>query len=339
MTSETTPIVVAALYRFVGFDDFEQWRQPLLKLMREQDVRGTLLLAGEGINGTLSGTREAIDTVLACLRGDARLRNLDVKESLADRHPFFRPKVKLKKEIVTLGVEGIDPRRSVGTYVEPEDWNELISDPDVLLIDTRNHYEVDIGTFRHAVSPDTETFREFPEFAARQLDPARHRRIAMFCTGGIRCEKSTAFLKEQGFEEVYHLRGGVLNYLEKVPEAQSLWEGECFVFDNRVTVNHRLEPGDYDQCHACRRPISEEDRQSYKYEQGISCPHCHDELTPRQRERFRSRQRQVGLARKRGERHVGESMRDRMIRRRAEKRARKERQRALDNQAGAGSPT
>ncbi|MEX1196798.1 MAG: rhodanese-related sulfurtransferase [Pseudohongiellaceae bacterium] len=332
--NESTPIVVAALYRFVRFDDFRQWRDPLLCLMQERDVRGTLLLASEGINGTIAGRRTDVDAVLAFLRTDERLRELDVKESLTEEHPFFRARVKLKKEIVTLGVEGIDPARSAGTYVEPEDWNELISDPDVLVVDTRNHYEVEIGTFRNAVSPDTGTFREFPDYAAAELDPGRHRKIAMFCTGGIRCEKSTAYLKEQGFEEVYHLRGGVLNYLEKVPEEQSLWQGECFVFDNRVTVNHRLEPGQYDQCHACRRPITGADKQSAKYEQGISCPHCHDELTLAQRERFQARQRQVRLAMQRGERHVGESMRDRMMRRRAEKRVRKEMQRAMEPQAG-----
>lgn len=337
--NETTPIVVAALYRFVRFDDFREWREPLLQLMQERDVRGTLLLADEGVNGTIAGRRDDVDVVLAFLRSDERLRELDVKESLTDEHPFFRAKVKLKKEIVTLGVEGIDPARSAGTYVEPEDWNALISDPDVLLIDTRNHYEVEIGTFRNAVNPETETFREFPEYAATELDPGRHRKIAMFCTGGIRCEKSTAWLKEQGFEEVYHLRGGVLNYLERVPEEQSLWQGECFVFDNRVTVNHRLERGEYDQCHACRRPITEADKQSDKYEQGISCPHCHDELTPAQRERFQARQRQVRLARQRGERHVGESMKERMLRRRAEKRARKARQRAMDQDPSGAAST
>ena len=209
--------------------------------MEANNVRGTLLLAQEGINGTIAGGRTAIDAVLTWLRSDPRLADIDHKESLADKSPFNRTKVKLKKEIVTMGVEGIDPKRVVGTYINPKDWNQLISDPEVLLVDTRNDYEVRVGTFKQAINPQTDSFREFPHYVKDHLDPKRHNKIAMFCTGGIRCEKSTAYLKEQGFTDVYHLQGGILKYLEDVPPEDSLWEGECFVFDDRVTVNHHLK--------------------------------------------------------------------------------------------------
>lgn len=297
--------VVCALYKFVTLENFEQLRQPLHDLMVEQGVRGTLLLAKEGINGTIAGSREGIDAVLAWLQSDPRLEGLGYKESFDDSNPFYRTKVKLKKEIVTMGVEGIDPKRVVGTYVKPQDWNALISDPEVILVDTRNDYEVQIGTFKNAVNPQTDTFREFPQYVQDNLDPQKHKKVAMFCTGGIRCEKSTAYLKEQGFDEVYHLEGGILKYLEEVPEEQTMWEGECFVFDNRVSVNHSLEKGEYDQCHACRMPITEEDKASAQYEKGVSCPHCHDRLTARQRERFLQREKQAQLARERGEAHIG----------------------------------
>ncbi|KZX83117.1 hypothetical protein A3717_34925, partial [Alcanivorax sp. HI0013] len=212
-------------------------------------------------------------------------------------HPFLRTKVKLKKEIVTMGVEGIDPNRTVGTYLSPQEWNAVISDPETLLIDTRNDYEVEVGTFKGAINPETRTFREFPEYVKETLDPARHKKVAMFCTGGIRCEKSTAYLKEQGFEEVYHLKGGILKYLEEMPKEESLWEGECFVFDERVTVDHDLNPGEFDQCHACRRPISEEEKASEKFQLGVSCPKCFDESSPEQKARFAERQKQIELAR------------------------------------------
>jgi UPF0176 protein len=208
---------------------------------------------------------------------------------------------------VTMGVEAIDPRHSAGTYVEPEEWNALIEQEDTLLIDTRNEYEIGIGTFTHAINPHTDTFREFPAYASKHLDPQKHKKIAMFCTGGIRCEKSTAFLKEQGFEEVYHLKGGILNYLEKIPESESLWQGECFVFDNRVSVDHQLEKGTYDQCHACRMPITQEDQAHPDYLHGISCPHCVDQTDEKQKERFRERQRQIALAKERGVEHIGEA--------------------------------
>jgi len=302
-------IVVAALYKFVRLHGFEQLQQPLLDLMHDNDVRGTLLLADEGINGTISGPRAGVDTVLGWLKQDERLAALEHKESFHDEHPFLRTKVKLKKEIVTMGVEGIDPTRTVGTYLSPEEWNTVISDPDTVLIDTRNDYEVEVGTFKGAINPETRTFREFPEYVKETLDPARHKKVAMFCTGGIRCEKSTAYLKEQGFEEVYHLKGGILKYLEEMPKEDSLWEGECFVFDERVTVDHDLNPGEFDQCHACRRPISDEDKRSEQFQLGVSCPKCYDESSPEQKQRFAERQKQIELARARGRQHRGQNPR------------------------------
>ncbi|WMS89081.1 rhodanese-related sulfurtransferase [Pleionea litopenaei] len=297
--------VVCALYKFVKLSDFEAIRAPLLKEMTEHNVVGTLLLAHEGINGTVAGSRAAIDHLLAWLNSHEQLNPIEYKESFTDICPFKRTKVKLKKEIVTMGVEDVDPNRTVGTYVAPEDWNALISDPEVILIDTRNDYEVEVGTFKNAVNPHTETFREFPKYVEDHLDPKQHKKVAMFCTGGIRCEKSTAYLKEQGFEEVYHLKGGILKYLEDVPKEQSMWEGECFVFDDRVTVNHDLERGGYDQCNACRLPITEEDKASELFEQGVSCPHCFDKTTPEQKERYAQRELQIKLAKQRGEQHIG----------------------------------
>ena len=237
--------------------------------------------------------------------------------------PFARARVKLKKEIVTMGVPDVDPEKIVGTYVEPADWNALIADPDVTVIDTRNEYEVGVGTFEGAINPHTTSFREFPAYVADNMDPGRQKKVAMFCTGGIRCEKSTAYLKSQGFDEVYHLKGGILKYLEEVPEADSLWRGECFVFDERVTVDHDLNPGQYDQCHACRMPISDTDKASNAYVRGVSCPHCIDATTPEQRERFAERQRQVALAAERGEAHIGSDARDAQVRHREEKAARR----------------
>ncbi|RLQ21586.1 rhodanese-related sulfurtransferase [Seongchinamella sediminis] len=300
------PVVVAALYHFVTLEDFHELREPLLDVCRDAGVKGTLLLAHEGINGTVAGPREGIDTVLAYLRADPRLAALEHKESFDEAMPFYRMKVKLKREIVTMGVEGIDPNLVVGTYVKPGDWNELVNDPDVLLIDTRNDYEYSIGTFKGAVDPHTTTFREFPEYVRSHLDPKKQKKVAMFCTGGIRCEKASAFMLQEGFEEVYHLQGGILKYLEEVPEAESTWQGECFVFDNRVAVNHKLEKGHYDQCYGCRMPITEEDKRSDKYRKGVCCPHCYDRLSVDQVTRFSERQKQIELARARGEIHVGE---------------------------------
>ncbi|QNQ96527.1 hypothetical protein BGI51_01735 [Pseudomonas oryzihabitans] len=299
----TDKIVVAALYKFVTLDDYVQLREPLLQTLLAHDVRGTLLLAEEGINGTVSGSREGIDAVLAWLRADARLVDIDHKESYCTEQPFYRTKVKLKKEIVTLGVPGVDPNRRVGTYVEPRDWNALVDDPEVLVIDTRNDYEVGIGSFKGAIDPQTKSFRDFPAYIREHFDPARHRKVAMFCTGGIRCEKASSFMLQEGFPEVFHLKGGILKYLEEVPAAESRWEGECFVFDNRVTVTHDLAEGVYDQCHACRTPVSPEDMQSAHYSPGISCPHCWDSLSEKTRAGARERQKQIELARLRNEPH------------------------------------
>ena len=299
----TAKIVVAALYKFVSLPDYEALREPLLNTMLECGVKGTLLLAEEGINGTVSATREGIDGLLAWLKRDARLADVDHKESYCDEQPFYRTKVKLKKEIVTLGVPGVDPNQRVGTYVEPKDWNALIADPEVLLIDTRNDYEVAIGTFEGAVDPKTKSFREFPEYIKAHFDPSKHKKVAMFCTGGIRCEKASSYMLGEGFEEVYHLKGGILKYLEEVPQQETKWQGDCFVFDNRVTVRHDLSEGDYDQCHACRTPISVEDRQSEFYSPGVSCPHCWDSLPEKTRESARERQKQIELARARNQPH------------------------------------
>ncbi len=322
-------VVVCALYKFVQLDHYEALREPLRMMLEENGIRGTLLLAKEGINGTVAGSRKGIDTMLAWLAEQPGLDNIGYKESYDDDMPFYRTKVKLKKEIVTMGVEGIDPRKVVGTYVKPKDWNALISDPDVVLVDTRNDYEFQIGTFENAVNPKTDTFREFPQYVKENLDPQKNKKVAMFCTGGIRCEKSTAYLKEQGFEEVYHLEGGILKYLEEVPEEETMWKGECFVFDNRVSVNHKLEKGEYDQCHACRMPITEEEKQDERFEQGVSCPHCFDKYTDEQRRRFVERERQVQLAKERGEAHIGAEVLDAVEKHRREKELERERQRAV----------
>ncbi len=312
-------IVVCALYKFVTLDNHQALRLPLQNIMEANQVRGTLLLANEGINGTIAGSRLAIDKVLNWLKNDPRLADIDHKESLTDLSPFNRAKVKLKNEIVTMGVAGIDPKRVVGTYVSPKDWNELISNPEVILVDTRNDYEFKVGTFKNAINPNTVSFREFPQYVREHLNPEIHKKVAMFCTGGIRCEKSTAFLKEQGFDEVYHLKGGILKYLEEVPAQETLWEGECFVFDERVTVNLNLEKGKYDQCNACRLPITETDKASDTYMQGVSCPHCYDKITPEQKLRFMEREKQMDLARKRGEAHIGADAAKALIQKRAHK--------------------
>lgn len=298
--------VVAALYKFVSLPDYKALREPLLEYCRAADVRGTLLLAQEGINGTIAGSREGIDSVLAHLKEDSRLADLEHKESLHVERPFLRMKVKLKREIVTMGVAGVDPNQRVGTYVDAAEWNRFVNDPEVTLVDTRNDYECAIGSFSGAIDPALQSFREFPAWVETHLDPTVNRKVAMFCTGGIRCEKASSYLLSQGFEEVYHLRGGILKYLEQEPEDSSTWEGECFVFDDRVAVNHQLERGSYDQCFACRHPVTEEDKRSELYEKGVSCPHCHARQSADRKARFAERQRQVELARQRGEQHLGQ---------------------------------
>jgi len=297
--------IVAALYKFAKLPDYKELQPGLLDFCLKHGLKGTLLLAEEGINGTVAGSRAAIDALMGYLKQNPRLADIEHKESYADEMPFYRMKVRLKKEIVTMGVPGINPNEKVGIYVAPENWNALISDPDVVLIDTRNDYEYDIGTFKGAIDPHTTTFREFPQYVAKNLDPAKHKKVAMFCTGGIRCEKASAFMMEQGFEEVYHLQGGILKYLENVPKEESMWEGECFVFDQRVAVRHGLEVGDYDQCHACRHPLSPEEMQSSQYVAGISCPHCYDKLSEEKRASVTERQKQITLAKQRGDAHIG----------------------------------
>ena len=299
--------IVAALYKFVRLPDFRELRQPLLQRCRELRLKGTFLLAPEGINGAVAGGREAVDGILGYLRSEPRFADLVHKESRAAASPFHRIKVKLRQEIVSLGIDGVDPVELSGGHVEPEDWNAVISRPGTLVLDVRNEYESDIGSFRNAVAPQTETFREFPEYAETNLNPEQHTRVAMYCTGGIRCEKASSYLLSRGFRDVVQLRGGILNYLEKVERKNSLWDGECFVFDSRVAVDHDLAEGEYEQCFACRRPLRQEDMASEKYRPGVSCPRCHDDLTPEQRRRFGERQRQVELAESRGGQHIGTS--------------------------------
>ncbi len=300
-----TNYVVAAFYKFAALPDFEAMIRPLKAFCDAQGVKGTLLLAFEGVNGTIAGSRKGIDAVMAYLHSDERLRNLEYKESFASEQPFYRMKVRSKKEIVTLGIAGIDPAKKTGTYVAPEAWNDLISDPEVVLIDTRNVYEYGVGTFRGALNPHTETFRQFPEFVKKNLDPVQHKKVAMFCTGGIRCEKASSYMLEQGFEKVYHLKGGILKYLEKVKVEESLWDGECFVFDNRVAVKHGLTEGDFDLCHGCRSPISLQDKDSPKYVAGITCPHCFDTVPAKKIRRAAERHRQVMIAKGRNQKHIG----------------------------------
>ena len=282
-------IVVAAMYKFVNLSDCNELQTALLSLCQSQNIKGTILLAQEGINGTIAGSRQQIDAVLAFLRNDSRFADVEHKESYTEIPPFERLKIKLKPEIVTLGLPEVNPNEQVGTYVKPEDWNELISNPEVTVIDTRNDYEVTIGTFKGAENPQTQIFRDFPEYVQKHLDTNKHKKVAMFCTGGIRCEKASSYLLSQGFAEVYHLQGGILKYLEEIPPEESLWEGECFVFDERNTVNHDLEAGYHELCFCCGYPVSEKDKTSPEYEEGISCPHCFHSLTTEKRKRLQQK--------------------------------------------------
>lgn len=286
------PATVATFYKFVALPDYSAWQQPLKEVCQSVRVKGTILLAQEGINGTIAGDRTAINTVLSYIKADKRLIDIDIKESTASQPPFEKLKVRLKKEIVTIGRPEVSPTQQVGTYVAAKQWNEIILDPDVTVIDTRNDYEVGMGTFARAQNPETSTFNEFPDYAKKNLDPAKNKKIAMFCTGGIRCEKASSYLLSQGFEEVYHLKGGILKYLEDMPEEKSLWEGECFVFDERVAIKHGLKTGSYGMCYACGHPVSEIDMDSEAYESEVSCPHCVSELSEEKRDRLRERRRQ-----------------------------------------------
>ncbi|MEM6649873.1 MAG: rhodanese-related sulfurtransferase [Pseudomonadota bacterium] len=299
--------VVAAFYHFTPLDSIAEHQATLRTALEPTDVRGTILLASEGVNGTIAGPRRDINHALASLRALPGCNDLDHKESLAEEHPFLRLKVRLKKEIVTLGVPGVDPNKKVGTYIDPQDWNDVISDPDVVVIDTRNDYEVGIGTFEGAVNPETTSFREFPAWFRAFRKTNKKPKIAMFCTGGIRCEKASSFLLEEGIDEVMHLKGGILKYLEHVPQDQSKWDGECFVFDGRVSVGHGLKPGTYQQCFACRRPIDDAMMADERYMEGISCPQCYDEYDENRKRAFAERQKQIRLAKERGEAHLGKT--------------------------------
>jgi UPF0176 protein len=303
---EPAMIVIAALYHFTRFADPAALAPPLRALGQAQEVRGSLLLATEGINGTIAGTRAGIDAMLAHIRALPGCAELEWKESRAETQPFGRLKVRLKREIVTMGQPDIDPRARVGHYVNPADWNDLIAAPDVVVIDTRNDYEVGIGRFEGAIDPGTASFRDFPAWWQANRDRFHNKRIAMYCTGGIRCEKSTNFLLGQGVRDVFHLKGGILKYLEEVPPEESRWQGECYVFDGRVSVGHGLRPGPHVTCHACRRPLAPQDLAHPDYEEGAQCHHCKGEYSDADRKRFRERARQIALAAARGQRHLGQ---------------------------------
>ncbi|WP_394789017.1 rhodanese-related sulfurtransferase [Rhodoferax sp.] len=301
--------LTAAFYKFVALPDYAALQPPLQACCEAHGVKGMILLATEGINGTIAGPPAGVHAVLAWLRSDPRLATLQHKEAAASSDPFYRMKVRLKQEIVTLGVPGVDPTQLAGQYVKPEDWNALISDPEVVLIDTRNDYEVAIGSFQGAINPQTRSFSELPQWveqARAEGQPLQKKpKVAMFCTGGIRCEKSTAFLRAQGFDEVYHLEGGILKYLETVPEANSLWQGQCFVFDERVSVGHGLVPGGLELCRSCRRPLTEDDLASPHFVRGVSCVHCFDQTSEAQKAGYLEREKQMALAEQRQQPHVG----------------------------------
>lgn len=302
------PVLVAALYRFAPVADTAALQARLIALCGEE-VRGTLLVAHEGINGTIAGPHDAIKRVVDGIYAEPGFDRLELKYSGANEMPFYRLKVRIKKEIVTMGLPNLDPVNGVGTYVKPQDWNALISDPDTVIIDTRNDYEFEIGTFQNAIQPNTKTFREFADWFEKEgralVTRDKPTKVAMFCTGGIRCEKSTAYLKSEGIQEVHHLEGGILKYLEEIPEPESLWKGECFVFDERVSVGHGLKLGEHTLCRACRMPVSPQGQQSPKFVEGISCDHCWDERGEERRAAYAERQRQIELAKQRGSAHIG----------------------------------
>jgi len=300
-------ILVAALYKFVEIDDLLSLQSNLYEICEKNNIMGTILIANEGINGTISGKTNEINQTISLLKSDKRFTNIEIKYSSTDKQPFHRMKVRLKKEIVTIGLPKINPNKKVGTYVKPDDWNDLISDPNVVVIDTRNKYETKIGSFQNALDPETSSFREFPDWVKKFKSSKENanKKIAMFCTGGIRCEKASSLMKEEGFEDVYHLQGGILKYLETIDKENSLWNGECFVFDQRVCLTDELEVGSYKMCFACRMPITHEEMQNEKYIEGISCIYCYDKTTKEKKERFGSRQKQILLAKERGEKHLG----------------------------------
>jgi len=304
--------LTVAFYHFVTLDKKTNIHEHVYNFCEANNIKGTILLADEGINGTISGKEKNIRNFLIFIKKEGLFNGvfskLEHKESWASKNPFYRMKVRLKKEIVALGVDGVSPTKNVGKYVKPEEWNNLISDPNTIIIDTRNHYEVDIGTFKNATNPNTSTFRELPSFIEENLDPKTPKKIAMFCTGGIRCEKATSLMLDKGFQDVYHLEGGILKYLETIDKDKSLWEGECFVFDQRVAVTHGLSEGKYDQCYACRHPLSPDEMNSSHYIKGISCPYCYNKLTNKKKSSVIERQKQIELAKLRGEDHIGKQL-------------------------------
>ena len=298
----------ATLYAFANIENTETYKKSLLRVCKDNKILGTLLLANEGVNGTISGTRERIEHVIKYIQNWKEINGLEVKYSNSLQNGFYRMKVKVKKEIVTMGKPKIDPSKSLGEYIEPSEWNKLISHKDAIVIDTRNDYEISIGKFKNAIDPCTKTFRDFPDWADKlSTEQNKHKKIAMYCTGGIRCEKATAYMKEKGFTEVYHLKGGILKYLETMPEENSLWEGDCFVFDQRVSVKHNLKQGNFKQCYACKMPLSEKECLDKNYVKGISCPNCFDKLSQTQKKRFSQRQKQIDLSEIRGVDHIGQN--------------------------------
>jgi|TARA_A100001391_G_scaffold41971_1_gene24199 UPF0176 protein len=321
-------IKILAIYKFVDQPDFETLKAPLGEFCCGRGIKGTLLVAPEGINGTVAGAPEAIDQLVGWLSDGnvfgGRFRGAEIKYSFAESQPFYRMKVRLKSEIVTLRAPEANPGRQVGTYVEPEDWNDLIDRDDVIVIDTRNDYEVALGTFRNAKDPHTTSFTEFKDYVSETLDPQKHKKVAMFCTGGIRCEKASSYMLAQGFGEVFHLKGGILNYLEHVPEDKSLWDGECFVFDERVSVGHGLKIGDAQLCRACRQPLTPADRERAEFIEGVQCHHCAGEENAARREAAAERQKQIELAAARGEAHIGEDVKKAAEERRLANKARRE---------------
>lgn len=304
---DSNEILVATLYKFFKVDDLVALQDQLYAICNKNNVMGTILIANEGVNGTISAKPREIEKTLISIQKDDRFSEIEIKYSSANKQPFHKMRVRLKKEIVTIGLPEINPNKTVGTYVKPEEWNDIISDPDVILIDTRNKFEIKIGSFKNALDPRTTSFRDFPEWVKKfkQDKTNTNKKIAMYCTGGIRCEKASSLMKEEGFNEVYHLQGGILKYLEQVEKEKSLWEGECFVFDDRVCLTENLEVGSYKMCFACRMPITEDELNDDRYEEGISCLYCYDKTTKDKKERFESRQKQIELSKLRGEKHIG----------------------------------
>ena len=304
---DSNKILVATFYKFVKVDDLVALQDQLYAICNKNNVMGTILIANEGVNGTISSKPREIEKTLISIQKDDRFSEIEIKYSSTNKQPFHKMRVKLKKEIVTIGLPEINPNKTVGTYVKPEQWNDVISDPDVILIDTRNKFEIKIGSFKNALDPRTTSFRDFPEWVKKfkQDKTNTNKKIAMYCTGGIRCEKASSLMKEEGFNEVYHLQGGILKYLEQVEKEKSLWEGECFVFDDRVCLTENLEVGSYKMCFACRMPITEDEINDDRYEEGISCLYCYDKTTEEKKERFESRQKQIELSKLRGEKHIG----------------------------------